>query len=297
MSDNPNLDVESAQLEYRSPPADEPFDYDALQSHSEVSAYPTAQADFEASEPDAADESGTESDVHTGGSADDTPPVDPGGETPDSGDSDGPEPRDVGVASPSAGSNQMEQIAEQITVLSAQQEAAASAIRDLGQIVNRYEERIVALQEENAELKKLQISKLFAPVFKTLAAIATDAYKAGQDVERYGEETAADYLHFRDQIDDALDMMDRTLVRAEPGVRFDPAIHQAVRTRPTSDPAQDGLVAHLVRDGVRELDSERAVPPAQVFVYAYERQDSAPTSSDPSAGTALPDDPGSGKTE
>jgi molecular chaperone GrpE len=117
-----------------------------------------------------------------------------------------------------------------------------------------------------------------------------------KDVERGTKAVLADLLDVVDNLDRAIDaaraagsdsalLQGVELVRAQflakldgHGVRrleaagrpFDPACHEAATTVPVTDPAQDGLVVGIIREGYAMRDD--VLRPAVVAVAAFEKQ-------------------------
>jgi molecular chaperone GrpE len=76
-----------------------------------------------------------------------------------------------------------------------------------------------------------------------------------------------DSLMLRERLEDAL--ADVGVEPYEPdGERFDPALHDAVGRRPTSDPTLDGLVADTQRPGYRDGSTGLQLP--QVLVWRHD---------------------------
>jgi len=175
-------------------------------------------------------------------------------------------------------------------------EAAASGAADepfdKPTYVQELEARLAAKDEElRATLGRYREAN--AEFEQARARMRRDVAK---DVERGTKAVLADLLDVVDNLDRAIDaaraagsdsalLQGVELVRAQflakldgHGVRrleaagrpFDPACHEAATTVPVTDPAQDGLVVGIIREGYAMRDD--VLRPAVVAVAAFEKQ-------------------------
>jgi len=173
--------------------------------------------------------------------------------------------------------------------------AAGSEARELSEkptYVQELEARVAAKDEElRATLARYREAN--AEFEQARARLRRDVAK---EVERGTKAVLADLLDVVDNLDRAVDaarssgsdsalLQGIELVRAQflakldgHGVRrldavgrpFDPALHEAATTVPVSDPAQDGVVVGVIRQGYAIRDE--VLRPAVVAVAAFENQ-------------------------
>src|SRR5699024_7812459 len=86
-----------------------------------------------------------------------------------------------------------------------------------------------------------------------------------------------DFRYYADAIEDMFSLYDIDSVGATAGGAFDAKMHQAARVIPTDDPALDGTVQRVARQGFIFAGAERVFLPARVSVYRH----TPPAPSDP----------------
>jgi molecular chaperone GrpE len=174
----------------------------------------------------------------------------------------------------------------------AERGAAAAEPLEKPTYVQELEARMAAKDEElRATLSRYREAN--AEFEQTRARLRRDV---AREVERGTRAVLADLLDVVDNLDRAIEaarvagsgpalLQGVELVRAQfltkldghgvrpldaAGRRFDPSLHEAATTVPVSDPAQDGVIVGIIRQGYAIRDE--VLRPAVVAVAAYENQ-------------------------
>lgn len=131
-----------------------------------------------------------------------------------------------------------------------------------------YEENARALHSRIETLQHDQVRALLKPFFERLAALHA---QAKDSAERFADdsESAEDFRFFSGAIEDMFSLYDIDSVEATAGGPFDPKTQQPSRVIPTDDPARDGTVHRVVRQGFIFAGAERVFLPARVSVYRH----------------------------
>ncbi|MBX6388714.1 MAG: nucleotide exchange factor GrpE [Frankia sp.] len=150
-----------------------------------------------------------------------------------------------------------------------------------------YEHIVQQMQSRIEKLQGDQVQTLLRPLIQRIATLHAAAVAAAEQARERGEKAENDLSYFARAIEEALGLLDIESVEAAPSVRFDPKRHHATRVVPTNDPAMDGLIARVLRQGFTYADAERVLLPAQVSIYRYEPPAAAEaTSAEHDAGPA-----------
>ena len=144
-------------------------------------------------------------------------------------------------------------------------------IRD-GFAANEKRERILDdLHRENQKHKQNLLLSVMDPIFKSLVRLHDDMLdtmeRARSDKTKMTRQKILDDMKFYwEEIVETLARQGVSSFRDEPGVPFDARRHQIVKTAPTHDPAQNGLVVEVVRSGFALYeDSGGSSPPTKTI--------------------------------
>jgi molecular chaperone GrpE (heat shock protein) len=122
--------------------------------------------------------------------------------------------------------------------------------------VGRFHDVLDRLHTENQDLRRGQVERIVDPILRDLVKLAGDFRRRGQTWETDRAEAGpADVAKVcQDVVEDADMILERHGVEAlvpQPGACFDRRDHRAIGTKPTADPALDGVIAETRRSGYR----------------------------------------------
>lgn len=146
---------------------------------------------------------------------------------------------------------------------------------------------ISRMQQRIDELQGNQSRALMGPVVTELAKLHAAVLESAElDYERLGVDRVRKELALTaDRVIDAMDLVGVTLIEAEPGEPFDARQHNAVRRVATTDPALDGVIAEVLRQGFRFEGEPKPALHARVKVYVFDAEPPA----DPQANVPTSD--------
>jgi molecular chaperone GrpE (heat shock protein) len=148
------------------------------------------------------------------------------------------------------------------------------------QRASEYEATNRLLHARVEELQQDQVRSLLKPVFERLASLNAQATEAAHSSRDTDVGTADEFEFFATSIDELLALYDIDSVAAAVGQPFDSKLHHAGRIKSTDDPARDGMVQRIHRQGYRLAGSDRVLLPARVGVYRYTGNEAASQSAD-----------------
>ena len=133
-----------------------------------------------------------------------------------------------------------------------------------------YEQIVRQMQNRIEQLQGDQVQALLKPVIQRVAGLHAQAVEASEKARERGESAEKDFSFFAVAIEEALGLVDIESVGAAPDVEFDSSKHHASRIVRTDDPALDGRVQRVLRQGFTYVGAPRVFLPAQVSVFRYE---------------------------
>ncbi|WP_329108023.1 nucleotide exchange factor GrpE [Micromonospora sp. NBC_01699] len=178
-----------------------------------------------------------------------------------------PIPRTDDTVTPDETRDDADRFAELVAVLA---EIRGELVRGNERAVAR--ERVIdRLHEENQRLRAGEYRALVRPLVTDLQSLRNDLLRQGAGLaEPVSPRAAANLLaSFAFSVELTLERVGVQVLRAEPGVPFEPGTHRAVGVVPTLDPDRDGTVAALVSDGYLDVAAARPLVPASVTVHRF----------------------------
>ena len=131
------------------------------------------------------------------------------------------------------------------------------------------------------DLQQDQVRSLLKPVFERLASLHAQATEAADSNRDADAASADEFDFFATSINELLALYDIDSVGAAVGQPFDSRKHHGTRIKSTDDPALDGIVQRIHRQGYKLAGSGRVLLPARVSVYRYAAEEA------PSGAAAL----------
>lgn len=158
--------------------------------------------------------------------------------------------------------------------LSAIEQSLADALTATRSFADRaafYETLVRQLQSRVEALQVDQIQELLGPVLQRLAVMLTHVSESLARAQQQdpGYDASVEFEYFESTIIEMLALVNVDSVGAAPGVPFDRTLHAARLSVTTDDPALDGTIAKVMRQGLVRTGAERAFLPAQVCVNRY----------------------------
>jgi molecular chaperone GrpE (heat shock protein) len=117
------------------------------------------------------------------------------------------------------------------------------------------------LHKENRRLRDGELREAISPLIRGLARVADDIFRI-----RASRPDDEDLAHIDTRVREVLHDAGATTVRPDVGDPFDPRMHQAAGSTPTTEPERDRTVAEVRRDGLI-IDGGRMLRPADVIVF------------------------------
>jgi molecular chaperone GrpE (heat shock protein) len=145
---------------------------------------------------------------------------------------------------------------------------------------SEYEATNRMLHARIEELQQDQVRLLLKPVFERLASLNAQATEVARSNRDADAGSADEFEFFATSINELLALYDIDSIAAAVGQPFDSKVHHAGRIKSTDDPARDGMVQRIHRQGYRLAGSDRVLLPARVSVYRYTGDEVAPQSDD-----------------
>lgn len=207
----------------------------------------------------------------------------------DSGGS-GPLPAGNAAGDEDADSPTLTDFTEALRGVERQAEAFHTRARAYENIIQQMESRIEQLQGD-------QILALLKPLLQRIAGLHAQAAEASDQARTRGESAAKDFEFFAVAIEEALGLIDIESVAAAPAAPFDPRRHAAGRVLHTDNPALDGLIHRVLRQGFTYAGAARVFLPAQVSVYRFKAPSAQEAVAQEAAGPVHEQDSDTGSGE
>lgn len=157
------------------------------------------------------------------------------------------------------------------------EESAKNAEGKLDQLraeINAFHERAAAYEDNarslHARIEKLQddqVRSLLKPLFERLSTLHAQAVDGSASLAEESPSAAEDFEYFAETIEDMLSLYDIDSVGATVGKPFDARLHQSARIVATDDPALDGMIQRVARQGFIFAGADRVLLPARVSVF------------------------------
>jgi molecular chaperone GrpE (heat shock protein) len=139
----------------------------------------------------------------------------------------------------------------------------------------RADARERVIDQLHAEVERLRVgqeSLLLRPVVTDLQNLRGDLLRQAQalpaDLDR--EQMIILLQSFALSVELALERCGSVPIRPEPGARFSPREHRAVKVIAAVTPEQDGTIAEVVADGYVDNQTEKVITAAKVHVWRWE---------------------------
>lgn len=157
----------------------------------------------------------------------------------------------------------VEEAAPAVDVEALQVRLAAAERRadELAMVSRRQSDMADELHKENRRLRDGELRLAIAPLIRGLARVTDDLHRI-----RAARPDDQDLAHIDSRVREVLHDAGATTVRPEIGDPFDPRVHQAAGSAPTTERERDRTVAEVRREGLA-IEDGRMLRPADVVVF------------------------------
>ena len=139
--------------------------------------------------------------------------------------------------------------------------AAERRADELATVSRRQSDMADELHKENRRLRDGELREAIAPLIRGLARVTDDLHRI-----RATRPEDEDLAHIDSRVREVLHDAGATPVRPGIGDPFDPRVHQAAGSAPTTEPERDRTVAEVRREGLA-IEGGRILRPADVVVF------------------------------
>jgi len=152
----------------------------------------------------------------------------------------------------------------------------AAAVRELSSSAQRFHERseqregvIDYLRSELEVLRRGERRGLLRPLLTDLCGLLNDLlWQASGLPADYDAEKAAELLRsYAESIQITLESNGVVTYVPDEGDAFDPRKHRKVKSQDSTDPAMNGRIARVQRDGYLDIEANSPITPAEVIVF------------------------------
>jgi len=152
----------------------------------------------------------------------------------------------------------------------------AAAVRELSSSAQRFHERseqregvIDYLRSELEVLRRGERRGLLRPLLTDLCGLRNDLLRQASGLPAdYDAEKAAELLRsYAESIQITLESNGVVTYVPDEGDAFDPRKHRKVKSQDSTDPAMNGRIARVQRDGYLDIEANSPITPAEVIVF------------------------------